>query len=294
MSCVATKSLSTYIAALVQLAFITNSVLDKAYLYSNSLNGNAEMAPKSPWKTKNGNIPKPQYDAQKAPEKDPKSPATITNYEQTQNDELEVLQAIYMEDFDEIETKSAWSKNSDKAFRLRLKAMSDEGVHVVLLVRFTATYPKTLPNITLENMSELRHKTHAMLENIVKTRPKELLGDVMIHEIASAIGDVLEDEAHFKANGDMLPSLEEERVVQEAASNELARQQEEQEVKRREEEKTEEDRVLEQMVKEEMSKRRDLKRKSRVVASELPPQSKYTSFSFFVSLQIALESHSDH
>jgi translation initiation factor 2-alpha kinase 4 len=232
------------------------------------------MAPKSPWKTKNGNNLKPQNDALKSPEKDAKAPAAITNYEQTQNEELEVLQAIYMEDFEEIETKSAWSKHSDKAFRLRLKAMSDDGVRVVLIVRFTATYPKTLPSITVEEGGGVRPKTQKKLETIVKTMPKELLGDVMIHEIASAIGDVLEDEAQFKANGEMLPSLEEERVVQEAALSKFAQQQEEEAAKRRQDKKAEEDRVLQQMVKEEMTRRRDLKRKSKVIAAELPISSK--------------------
>jgi translation initiation factor 2-alpha kinase 4 len=236
------------------------------------------MAPKSPWKTKNGNGPKPQNDALKSPEKDAKPPAAITNYEQTQNEELEVLQAIYMEDFEEIETKSAWSKHSDKAFRLRLIATSDDGVRIVLLVKFTATYPKTLPSITVQEVGGIRPKTQKKLENILKTRPKELLGDVMVHEIATAIRDVLEDEALFKANGEMLPSLEEERVVQEAALSKAAQQQEEDEEKRRQDQKAEEDRVLQQMVEEEMTRRRDLKRKSRVVAVDLPNLSKHLSF----------------
>jgi translation initiation factor 2-alpha kinase 4 len=233
------------------------------------------MAPKSPWKTKNGNNQKPQNDALKSPDKEIKSQTAVTNYEQTQNEELEVLQAIYMEDFKEIETKSAWSKHSDKAFRLRLKAMSDDGVHIILLVKFTATYPKTLPSITVQQVGGLRPKTQKTIESIVKVRPKELLGDVMIHEIASTIGDVLEDEAQFKANGEMLPSLEEERVVQEAALSKLAQQQEEEEAKRRQKEKAEEDRILQQVVEEEMTKRRDLKRKSRVVAAEVPSWSEY-------------------
>lgn len=227
------------------------------------------MGPKSPWKTKNGNI--------NTPENPPA--ATVTDYESTQNDELEVLQAIYMEDFEEIEAKkNAWSKQSDKAFRLRLKAMSDDGVYVVLLVNFTTTYPKTLPSITMEEVSDgLRPKTRKTLEHVVKTRPKELLGEVMIHEISGTIGDILEDEAQFKANGQLLPSLREERVVHEAALSNLAQRQEEEEAKRREEEKAEEDRVLQQMVEDEINKRRDLKRKSRVVATELPNDRKSSS-----------------
>jgi eukaryotic translation initiation factor 2-alpha kinase 4 len=234
------------------------------------------MAPKSPWnKAKIGS--KQQSDALTTPNKvkasakdSTASPAPTTDYVQTQNEEFEVLQAIYMEDFEEIETKSAWSKHSDRAFRLRLKALSDDEIRVALFGKLNATYPKTLPSITVQELVGVRPKTQQKLENLLMTKPKELLGDVMVHEIASAIQDVLEDEAQFKASGEMLPSLEEERVVQEAALSKIAQQQEEEEAKRREEEKAEEDRVLQQMVEEEMNRRRDMKRKSRGVVGDLP------------------------
>jgi translation initiation factor 2-alpha kinase 4 len=183
-----------------------------------------------------------------------------------------------MEDFDEIETKSAWSKYSDKAFRLRLKATSDDNVFIVLHVKFTATYPKTLPSIAIHDQSKLRSKTQTALENLLKTKPKEMLGEVMVHELATLAQDMLEDEVQFKANGEMLPSLEEERVEREAALSKLAQEQEEEQTKRRENEKAEEDRVLQRMVEDEMSRRRDMRRKSRVVTVEAPSTGKRFCF----------------
>jgi translation initiation factor 2-alpha kinase 4 len=211
---------------------------------------------------------------------------TTTNYEEQQNEEQEALRAIYGEDdYEEVETKSAWSKHSDRAFRLRLRKIlqTDEEVSLILFVKLTATYPKTLPNITLENPNGIRNKTQKAIEKLLKSKPKELIGEVMIYDIATAIQDILEDEASFKEKGQALPSLEEERVVQEAEISKLAKEQEEQDLKRKQEARAEEDRVLQQMVEAEMQKRRDVKRKSRLTAAT-SNQGKEHSFTLLENL----------
>jgi len=65
-----------------------------------------------------------------------------------------------------------------------------------------------------------------------------------------------------------VPSLEEERAVQEAAASKLAQQQGEELLRKQREEKAEEERVLQQMLDEEISRRKGLKRRSKpLVAS---------------------------
>lgn len=229
------------------------------------------MAPKSPRKALQNGANKPNASTlvSKSPEQNEIPPPGTTDYVQAQNDELDVLQAIYMEDYESVETKAAWSKHTDRAFRLRLRTMSESDVSIVLFVKLTATYPKTLPSISIQEANGLRHKTLKTIEKLLKSKPKELTGEVMIHEIATEIQDILEDEASFKAQGQALPSLEEERVVKEAETTKLAKEQEEEELRRKEKEKAEEDRVLQQMVEEEMSRRREAKRKSRVLAAPI-------------------------
>lgn len=64
------------------------------------------MTPKSPWKTS-----KEKNDF-KAPTQGsaPRTPAGDSfNYAQAQEDEVEVLKAIYMDDYEEVEVKNAWS-----------------------------------------------------------------------------------------------------------------------------------------------------------------------------------------
>jgi translation initiation factor 2-alpha kinase 4 len=235
------------------------------------------MAPKSPWKAVKNGPSQPNAAAQSAErsiEEVGILPKGTTDYEEQQNEEQLVLQAIYIDDYEEVETKSAWSKHSDRAFRLRLKAADNDEISVVLFVKLTATYPKTSPSITLERPLGLRNKTQKTIEKLLKSKPKELLGEVMIHDIAEAVKDVLQDEATFKEKGQALPSLEQERVDKEAEVTKLAKEQEKEELRRKEEEKAEEDRVLQQMVEAEMQKRRDMKRKSRNLTTVMNTQGK--------------------
>ena len=197
-----------------------------------------------------------------------------TNYDELQTEELGSLQAIYMDDFEEIQVKGAWSKSSDKAFRLHLKALSDPDTSIVLSVRFTATYPKSLPILSVEKHNGIRERFRKAIDNILQTKPKELLGEVMIYELAATIQDILEDEAHHKADGDALPTLEEERAKHEADVAEAAEQAAEQDkikqFQQREQEKAEEDRLLQQMVEEELIRRKQQREKSKPPLSTLP------------------------
>jgi translation initiation factor 2-alpha kinase 4 len=145
---------------------------------------------------------------------------------------------------------------------LRLKSFSESDIVAVLSVRLTATYPKTVPLLALENAAQLRPKTRQKIAAVIMTMPKELIGEVMIHEIATTIQDILEDDVTAREHDGTLPSLEEERALHEAAANLLAKEQEEVNIKKRVEEKAEEDRVMQQMVEEEL-RRNELKAKRR-------------------------------
>lgn len=186
-----------------------------------------------------------------------------TDYEQLQKEELEALQAIYIDEFEEVEVKGAWSKSSDKAFRLHLKAFANREVSVILSVKFTATYPKTAPLLSLDQFRNVREPSQRAIASLLHERMKELLGDVMIFEISSAIQEVLEDDAQHHANGEALPNLEEERAKHEADMAIAAREQEEAAHRLLEQEKAEEDRHLQKMVEEEMTRRKQQRRKSK-------------------------------
>ena len=194
------------------------------------------------------------------------APAGASDYKQAQAEEIEVLKAIYMDDFDEVESKVAWNK-TDTSFKLHIRASSNKDVYATIAVTFTATYPKTVPIISLESSSDLRSKTRDAVKMLLQSKPKELLGEVMIYELSTAVQELLEHEALNKVQNLALPNLEEERAEHEAVAMTLAKRQEEEELKRQAEAKLEakleEDRVLQQMVQDEMN-RRESKKKAKV------------------------------
>jgi translation initiation factor 2-alpha kinase 4 len=147
---------------------------------------------------------------------------------------------------------------------LKLRSFSNDEISVTLCAKLTATYPKSLPVLTLEDDTNLRKRTLEKVQSLLGTRPKELLGEVMMHEIATAIQDILEDEVAMREHDGTFENLEAERAVQEAAAAETAKQQEEELQKKKNEERAEEERILQQMVSDEM-RRKDLmvKRKNR-------------------------------
>jgi translation initiation factor 2-alpha kinase 4 len=94
----------------------------------------------------------------------------------------------------------------------------------------------------------------------------------MIHEIATAIQDILEDEVAVREQDDTFENLEAERAVQEAVAAETAKQHEEELQKKRDEEKAEEERTLQRMVSDEM-RRKDMMVKRKNRASGIAPTS---------------------
>lgn len=143
-----------------------------------------------------------------------------SNYEEAQKDEIEVLKAIYAENFTAIESKTAWSRATDKSFRLRLPSYTSEATNITLAVTLTATYPKTLPIIKLEETTHAPEDAVKRIETVLGAKPRQLLGEVMIHDLATSVQDVLEDFvtviAEKEARKAQVPSLERERSVQEA------------------------------------------------------------------------------
>lgn len=151
-------------------------------------------------------------------------------------------------------------------FKLHLRASSNPDVCLVLLVELPATYPKTVPNLSLENLDELRDGARSRIQEIIRSKPKTLLGSEMIYELAVSIQDVLEDVAQAREQDKDLPSLEEERMEQKAAAIQRAELEKQEELRKQEAANAEEERALHKMLQDKMrlrDKARNMRRKSR-------------------------------
>ncbi|KAJ5104482.1 Serine/threonine-protein kinase GCN2 [Penicillium alfredii] len=195
-----------------------------------------------------------------------------TNYREIHQTEAEALRSIYGDDFEDVENRrSAWQQSSDVTFKLHLRASSNPDVRLVLLVELPATYPKTVPNLLLENLDDLRDGARSRIQEILRNKPKTLLGSEMIYELAVSIQDVLEDVAQAQAQDKDLPSLEEERIKQEAAAIQRAELERKEELRKQEAATAEEERALHEMLQDKLRQRtqaRMLRRKSRTSGVE--------------------------
>lgn len=197
-------------------------------------------------------------------------PLQAPGYAEVQSDEVEVLKAIYADGFEEVETKAAWSKTHEKSFRLILASYSDAMVYMSLLVTLTATYPKTLPLLRIESSSNISGDVLQRLRELLVAKPQEMVGEVMIHEIATIVQDILEDAVTAAAQKETekatVPSLEEERAVRETAAfreaaerqQALAREQQAAVAKKEQEQQAKIDEELKKREKERVKRRSNL------------------------------------
>ncbi|KAI0537816.1 serine/threonine-protein kinase gcn2 [Xylaria digitata] len=203
-----------------------------------------------------------RHDDSTRPGLQPTSPDTgpKTHYIDVQNEEIMVLKAIYGDDYVEHKAANTAWKKSEPSFDIRVKALSDEDMAVTLSVVLTATYPKSVPLLSLKDDGSLNESTLFKLQNFIEARPNTLAAsgqaEPMIHELAEGLQDILEDAAQIKAQGLELPSLEEERAAHE---NELAKQaleQQREEERKKHNAMKEEERVMQDMLQQEVERQR--------------------------------------
>ena len=150
----------------------------------------------------------------------------LTNYSEIQHDEIEALRSIYPDDFFEEEAKiGAWNKTLDRAFRIALKTNSGteaKTASITLFVSLPPTYPKSLPNLGLDFDESVRAKVRAAAEDIIRLKPKSLIGSEMIYDLTIALQELLDSiPQHDPKN---LPTLDEERTAGEQAAKVKARE----------------------------------------------------------------------
>ncbi|PWW78121.1 Serine/threonine-protein kinase [Tuber magnatum] len=212
-------------------------------------NGGPELPPTTPGKKpKRGSISAP-----KQPAMTPVPPSL--DYTKVQEDEIEVLKSIFMDDYETVETVGAWNK-SNLAFKIRLKAPSDEEISCVLHVTFTATYPKTAPELRLVPSSAIQPTQGEKLQSLLSQSLRKNLGQEMIFDITSTIQDALEDIVQSKLTDQDKPSLDEERALKAVEAQLLAKRESEEARKREERMQMEARRKLEEEIDEEIRRKK--------------------------------------
>ena len=176
-----------------------------------------------------------------------------TNYSEIQHDEIEALRSIYMDDFLEEESKTGpWKKAADRAFQINLRTQfgEEQKIALTLIVSLPPTYPKSLPRLNLRFGESLRQKEQKQAQEVIKTKPKSLLGSEMIFEIATSLQEVLDNIA---TSVELVPTLDEERATREAAAKLKAQQDEDERRQQAMKVEEEEEKALLELVKQRKS-----------------------------------------
>ncbi|KAF9926747.1 hypothetical protein FBU30_003741 [Linnemannia zychae] len=195
-----------------------------------------------------------------------------------QQNELEALRAIYMEDYQPITIPSAWKMiPSTPEFRLHLLPQEEElkrYVSVDLRVKFTKSYPKTIPDLKIENPRGLSVAQVQELSKQVPAQAKTLIGQEMMYELASFVQEFITQNnssmfiKHTSFHEQMLQRVEQTtKVEQERAIEALTKQQELELEAKLDAERTLEQKIREDLlrkeekIKEEKKRQKELKSK---------------------------------
>ena len=172
-----------------------------------------------------------------------------TNYSEIQNDEIQALRSIYMDDFLEEESKTGpWKKAADRAFQINLRTQfgEEQRIALTLIISLPPTYPKSLPRLNLRFRDSLRQKEQKQAQEVIKTKPKSLLGSEMIFEIATSLQEILDNSA---TTVELVPTLDEERATREAAAKLKAQQDDQERRQQAQKAEEEEEKALLELVK---------------------------------------------
>ncbi|KAG8449508.1 hypothetical protein GDO86_016233 [Hymenochirus boettgeri] len=186
----------------------------------------------------------------------PTAPEPPETYCSRQENELQVLEAIYGGDFIDVRRSSVWKIQQPPEIILTLHPQGNEvHVKVDLWVKCPQTYPDVPPEIKLKNVQGLSNENVNSLTSSLEDLSKQLCGEVMIYQLADHVQCFLTECNHPPPKSfheEMLKNLQKQQekiaLEEEKRMQEIQRKEEQtrreilDEIQRREEEKKEEKR----------------------------------------------------
>ncbi|KAF9961815.1 RWD domain-containing protein 1 [Mortierella alpina] len=139
----------------------------------------------------------------------------MTDYKEEQTNELEALQSIYPDEYEEISTDPG-------EFSILIEPEEQDGEDIYSLklhVKYTETYPDTLPEFSIEtNEGELEQEDYDTIMRKVTEAAEEAIGMGMVFSMASTAKDSLTEIILF--NKEKREREEEERAQRELEAEE--------------------------------------------------------------------------
>ncbi|GAA5862450.1 hypothetical protein JCM3774_002522 [Rhodotorula dairenensis] len=138
----------------------------------------------------------------------------MEDLDELQEREIEVVQAIYGDDFQQAESRTAWKTvNAAHEFRVCVRPVDEDlkdKVSVWLRFKLPKRYPKVAPNISLEEPKGLSNQHVSHLAALLQREASGRLGDEMLYELCSQAASYI-TERHVDSVRGAQPSLEDQR-----------------------------------------------------------------------------------
>ncbi|GAA6018919.1 hypothetical protein JCM10207_009197 [Rhodosporidiobolus poonsookiae] len=133
---------------------------------------------------------------------------------EVQEREIEVLSAIYGDDFQKAESRTAWKTvNAAHEFKVCIRPVDEElkdKVQVCLRFKLPKRYPKVAPTMTAEDAKGLSTAHVSQLLTTLQKEASSRLGDEMIYELCTQAASFI-TERHLDSVRGAQPSLEDQR-----------------------------------------------------------------------------------
>ncbi|KAK4052686.1 eukaryotic translation initiation factor 2-alpha kinase [Microbotryomycetes sp. JL201] len=151
--------------------------------------------------------------------------------QELQEAEIQVLKSIFMDDFETVQTTTAWkSVNAVHEFRIKIRSQEEDLRDIVSIsihFKLPAAYPKKPPTMTFEDPKGLTQAHVTALRTSLQKAAQSLSGSEMVFELCTTAAQFITDR-HVDTELGKQTSLEDQRrqrgQEQERATREAAQQ----------------------------------------------------------------------
>ncbi|BGP13397.1 hypothetical protein JCM10213_008556 [Rhodosporidiobolus nylandii] len=181
---------------------------------------------------------------------------------EVQEREIEVLQAIYGDDFEKAQSKTAWkSVNAVHEYRICVRPVEEElkdKVSVWIRFKLPKRYPKVAPTISTEGAKGLSTQHLSQLLTSLQKEATSRLGDEMVFDLCTQAATFITERHQDSVRGSQ-PSLEDQRRKRAEQQNKTARAESDRAKALKEQQEAEEAARLSQLISEDVRRKEELR-----------------------------------
>ncbi|GAA5881509.1 hypothetical protein JCM16303_005683 [Sporobolomyces ruberrimus] len=186
----------------------------------------------------------------------------MEDFAELQDGEIEVLQSIFMDDFEKVASKTAWKAvTAVHEFRICVRPVEEDlkdKVKVWVRFKLPQKYPKVPPTMTLEESQGLASNHLSELSTTLQQSAAALVGMEMVYELCTKAATFITDRHLDSARGKQA-SFQDQRRKREEEQAKVAQEAQVRAREKEEQREAEEAARLSQLISEDVRKKEELR-----------------------------------